>query len=172
MWYSPMDEMARDSARGALDKGHPQGLQHWARPRPSRAPQSRVRAEKGAVSLRIHSARLHHFLAKGMDLWSGLNDFVTSQNMLRHTTNVIRKEAHQESLIPSDWSPACRVTVPSSRTTPMESRERPRGTLRLRIIPRMKPGIIMVLMTKSPHMWMCLRNVTKLRPAKDPAMTW
>lgn len=91
MWYSPMEERARDNARGALDRGHPQGLQHRATPRPRRAPQSRVRAEKGAVSIRIHSARLHHFLAKGMDLWSGSDD-VTSQNFSDYSTYFMKKE--------------------------------------------------------------------------------
>lgn len=99
MWYSPMDEMARDSARGARDRGHPQGLQHWARPKPRRTPQSRARAEKGAVSMRIHSARLHHFLAKGMDLWSGSNDCVTSQNMSGPTTY------HQKGSSPGEFDP-------------------------------------------------------------------
>lgn len=148
MWYRPMDEMAKDKAREALDRGHPQGLQHWARPKPRREPQSRVRADKGPVSIRIHSARLHHFLAKGMDLWSSLNrKCLCDLTELIKTSNIflLKKEAHQESLIPSHWSPVCREPVPSSRTILMRSSERPCGTLQLRIIPRIKPSTNMIL---------------------------
>lgn len=64
---------------------------------------------------------------------------------LRHATCFSKKEADQERLTPIHWSPVCRVTVPSSRTILMKSRERPCGTLRLRIIPRIKPRRIMIL---------------------------
>lgn len=69
-----MDDTAIDKALGAQGRDHPPGFQYCASPKPNRAPQSRVREENGAVSKRIHSAWLHHFLAKAIDLLNQKHD--------------------------------------------------------------------------------------------------
>lgn len=75
-----MDDRARARALGAHGRLQPPGFQYWAIPNPRRAPQSLVRDENGTESKRIHSVRLHHFMAKAMDLWDGLGQTPCEQD--------------------------------------------------------------------------------------------
>lgn len=149
-----MDDRASARALGAHGRLQPPGFQYWAIPNPRRAPQSLVRDENGTESKRIHSVRLHHFMAKAIDLWDGRGQTQSQQDGSApvHTTEPLMHQTHsskhmkwskntdQERFTPSRCSPVWMARVLSSRPILMNIRERPSGTLRLRTRPRMNPN--------------------------------